>query len=344
MAVEIKSGASSDLGTVDPVSKALRVTNYDTTGAVVDTKTPISITVNPVTVANNDLIASFDASAYKYVSIQLTGTWVGEVRFQGSNDNGTFEDLVVQNTGIVLTPYVINTTANGGVKVPVLFKYLRIRVVSYTSGTITGTAFGYKEDANTGQISTVGTVNIGSAQTLSTVTTVGTVSSVTNLAQLGGNPISMGSGVVNSGTLRVSLPTDVPIVLGAGSAVIGKVAIGPGSTLIPLFVLGKAGAVDVNSARITSSPATLRAIVFTNYAATARHFKLYDTAAIPVAGLGTPVLVCSMAAAGTLAFPLPVEGFPFSSGIGYTMTLGAANNDITPTATVPDFSVSLIYS
>jgi hypothetical protein len=51
-----------------------------------------------------------------------------------------------------------------------------------------------------------------------------------------------------------------------------------------------------------------------------------------------------MAAAGTLSFPLPVEGFPFTNGIGYTMTLGAANNDVTPTATAPDFSVSLIYS
>jgi len=335
MAVEIKSGASSDLGTVDPVSKALRVTNYDTTGAVVDTKTPISITVNPVTVANNDLIASFDASAYKYVSIQLTGTWVGEVRFQGSNNNGTFEDLVVQNTGIVLTPYVLNMTANGGVKVPVLFKYLRIRVVSYTSGTITGTAFGYKEDANTGQISTVGTVNIGTAQTLSTVT---------NVSQLGGQTVAMGSGVVNPGTLRVTVATDTPVALGASSATIGKVSITSGSTLIPLFVLGQAGAVNVNSNSVTASPAVLRSITFTNYAATARHFKLYNTSSVPVAGVGTPSIVCSLPAAATLVYPLPVEGFPFSSGIGYTMTLGAANNDVTPTATAPDFSVSLIYS
>jgi hypothetical protein len=51
-----------------------------------------------------------------------------------------------------------------------------------------------------------------------------------------------------------------------------------------------------------------------------------------------------MAVAGTLSFPLPIEGFPFSIGIGHTMTLGAANNDVTPTATAPDFSVSLIYS
>ena len=335
MAVEIKSGAGSDLGTIDPTSKALRVTAYDTAGAVVDTKTPVSIAVNPVTVANNDIIASSDVSAYKYVSLQLTGTWVGTVSFQGSNDNGTFENIVVQNTGVVLEPYVISMTANGGVKIPILFKYLRVRVTAYTSGTVTGTAYGYKEDANTGQISTVGTVNIGAAQTLATVT---------NVSQLGGQTVAMGGGVVSAGTQRVTVATDTPVVLGTGSASIGKVSITAGSSLISLFVLGLAGAVNVNSASIVASAATLRAIVFTNYAATARHFKMYNTASVPVAGAGTPTIVCSMAAAGTLALPLPVEGFPFSLGIGYTMTLGAANNDTTPTATAPDFSVSLIYS
>lgn len=335
MAVELKSGASSDLGTIDPISKALRVTNYNTDGSVVDTKSPVALTINPVTTVNNDILASFDASAYKYISLQLTGTWAGTVSFQGSNNNGTFEDVVVQNTGIVLTPYVLNMTANGGVKIPVLFKYLRIRVTAYTSGSVTGTAFGYKEDANTGQISTVGTVNIGAAQTLATVT---------NLAQLGGAAVSMGSGVVNSGTVRVTLPTDVPLVLGAGSALIGKFSIAPSSTLISKFILGAAGAVDANSGSISSAPATLRAITFTSYAATARHFKLYNTASVPTAGTGTPVIVCSMAAGGTLVYPLPVEGFPFSNGIGYTMTLGAAIIDVTPTATAPDFSVSLIYS
>ena len=334
MAVELKSGASSDLGTVDPTSKALRVTLYHPDGSVANS-VPDVLTVNPVTAVNNDVIASFDASAYKFVSFQLTGTWVGTVKFQGSNDNGTFEDIVVQNTGVVLEPYVLSMTANGGVKIPVLFKWLRVRVTAYTSGSVTGTAFGYHDDANTGQISTVGTVNISSDQTLATVT---------NVQQLGGQTVAMGGGVVSAGTQRVTVATDTPIVLGAGSNTIGKVVLGAGSTLIPLFVLGAAGAVGVNSANVTGSPAILRTIVFTNYAATPRHFKLYNTSSTPTAGAGTPVIVCSMAVAGTLAFPLPVEGFPFSNGIGYTMTLGASNSDVTPTATAPDFSVSLIYS
>jgi hypothetical protein len=335
MAVEIKSGAGSDLQTIDPVSKSARTTLYNPDGSLVDTKTPIPLTINPVTVVNNDIFASIDVSDYKYISLQLTGTWVGTVSFQGSNDNGTFEDIVVQNTGVVLEPYVISMTTNGGVKIPILFKFLRIRVTAYTSGSVTGTAFGYKEDANTGQISTVGTVNIAAAQT---------VAEVTNVEKMGGQVVSMGAGVKDAGTQRITIATDDPVSLAAGNNFIGKVSISPGGTLIPLFILGAAGAVNVNSGSISGTPATLRAITFTSYAATARHFKLYDTSGTPSAGSGTPSIVCSMAAGGTLVYPLPIEGFPFSNGIGYTMTLGASNSDTTPTATAPDFSVSLIYS
>ena len=331
MAVELKSGSSTDLATVDATSKAIRVTNYNADGSVVDTTVPISIAVNPVTVVNNDIIASFDVSAYKFVSLQLTGTWVGEVKFQGSNDNGTFEDIVVQNTGDVLTPYVLSMAAVGGVKIPVLFKFLRVRVTAYTSGTVEGTAFGLKEDANTGQISSVGTVNIGAGQTVATVT---------NLEQLGGEAVSMGAGVVNAGTQRVVLASDDPVSLAAGTNFIGKISISPGEDLLTSFILGTTG---TNAANMVAAPCILRAIVFTNYAATARHLKLYNTAGTPTAGSAGVVIQCSMAAAGTLVYPLPVEGFTFSTGIGRTMVLGAEESSTSPATTEPDFSVSLIY-
>jgi hypothetical protein len=298
MAVVIKSGNSSDLGTIDPISKALRVTNYYPDGTFHD-HLPTVLTINPVTAVNNDILASFDTEDYKYVSLQLTGTWVGTVEFQGSNDNGTFENIVVQNTGVVLEPYVLSMTVNGGVKIPVLFKFLRVRVTSYTSGSVTGTAFGYKEDANTGQISTVGTVQIAAGQSVS---------------------------------------------LSASTASIGKVSIATNTTLQTLFVVGQGGAVNVNSASVVAAPATLRAVAFTNYTAGARHFKIYNTASVPVAGVGIPFIVVSLPAGGTFAFPIPLEGLFFSDGIGYTMTGGAANSDVTPTATSPDFTVNLVYA
>jgi len=67
-----------------------------------------------------------------------------------------------------------------------------------------------KLTANTGV--TIGAVEIAASQTLGTVTTVSTV---TNLAQLGGQAISMGSGVRAGGTQRVTIATDDVINLAA---------------------------------------------------------------------------------------------------------------------------------
>jgi hypothetical protein len=494
MAVEIKSGNSSDLGTIDPISKALRVTTYNSQGVEGTKEVPVAIACFNVTSVNNDIIPSIDVSDYKSISVQLTGSWAGAITFQGSNDNGTFYNIVAQDVTSLVTPYSATATQNSLYNVPIVYRYFRARVTQLTSGTVSCDSYGHREDKNlnsVGQIGEVnlasettkviGTVNVAAQETFITgvisaadtavlapagdgvmrtgtpsvgstivVSTVvadsgwavdltgtlggatfhfeGTASStngvdgnwttingrktggystvlatstttagffrgnvsgmnyfrvratggigitanitirigqssgavflnasipagdnviggIDNVQKLGGQTVAMGGGVVTSGTQRVTVATDTPVVLGEGSSIIGKVSLAGNAVLTPLFVLGQTGgSVNINSASVTSSPSILRAIVFTNYAATPRHFKLYNTASTPVAGAGTPVLVCSMPAAGTLAFPLPVEGFPFSNGIGYTMTLGAANNDATPPTTAPDFSVSMIYS
>jgi hypothetical protein len=311
MAVEIKSGATSDLLTVDAVSKAVRVTNYDSSGNErLFHPLPISIATSPVTQVDNDVIDAVDVSAYKWVSLQLSGTFVATVKFQGSNDNGTFYDITVQNPGVLLEPYTTTMTGVGLVKIPVLFKYLRVRVTAYTSGTVEGIALAYKESNDSGQISSTGTID-------------GAVS-VTNL------PATQ----TVDGAVSV---TNFP----ASQAVSGAVSIVGASSLTPFYAIGTTG---TNQTGISAAPSILRSVVFTNLAATPRHLKLYDIATTPVAGVGTPVIVCSLAAAGTLAFPLPVEGFPFTNGIGFTMVLGADNGSTTPATTQPDFTVSMIYS
>jgi hypothetical protein len=311
MAVEIKSGATSDLLTVDAVSKAVRVTNYDSNGEErLFHPLPVSVSTSSVTQVDNDVIDAVDVGEYKWVSLQLAGTFVATVTFQGSNDNGTFYDVIVQNPGLLSEPYVTNMTGTGLVKIPVLYKYLRARVTAYTSGTVEGIAFGYKESNDSGQISSTGTID-------------GAVS-VDNF------PATQDV----SGSVSVSnLPATQPVS--------GEVTIVGNTSLSPFYAIGTTG---TNETGVSSVPSVLRSIVFTNLAATPRHLKLYDDSAVPVAGVGFPVIVCSMAAAGTLAFPLPVEGFPFANGIGFTMVLGAANNSASPATTQPDFTVSMIYS
>jgi hypothetical protein len=211
---------------------------------------------------------------------------------------------------LLLEPYRTLITGPGLVKIPVLYKYLRARVTSYTSGTVEGIAFGYKESNDTGQISSTGAIT-------------GSVS-VTNLPAVQ---------TVDGSVSITNLPATQPVS--------GSVTIVGNTSLSPFYAIGTTG---TNETGVSSVPSVLRSIVFTNLAATPRHLKLYDDSAIPVAGVGFPVIVCSMAAAGTLAFPLPVEGFPFANGIGFTMVLGAANNSTSPATTQPDFTVSMIYS
>ena len=165
MAVEIKSGDSSELATVDAASKAVRVTNYDSAGNEIIPSLPIPM--GNVTVVNNDLISSLEVTAYKSVSVQLTGTWAGAVSCQGSIDGGDFYDIAVQDPSELAVPYVKSLTTNILVKIPIIFKYLRVRATAYTSGTISGVALGYKEDNATGQISATGKMTI--ADTAGTV-------------------------------------------------------------------------------------------------------------------------------------------------------------------------------
>jgi hypothetical protein len=319
MAVEIKSGATSDLLTVDSVSKAVRVTNYDSSGNErLFHPLPTSLTTSPVTQIDNDVIDAVDVSAYKWVSLQLVGTFEATIKFQGSNDNGTFYDVIVQNPSLLSEPYVTTMTGVGLVKIPVLYKYLRARVTAYTSGTVEGIALAYKESNDSGQISSTGTID-------------GAVS-ITNLPAT-----QTVDGAVSVSNLPATQTVDGTVALEAGSAV----SIVGSAALTTLFGIGIVG---TNPVSVSATPSTLRSIVFTNLTATPRHLKLYNLATTPVAGVGTPVIVCSLAAAGTLAFPLPLEGFPFSNGIGYTMTLGAANSDTTGASTAPDFTVSMIYS
>tara|TARA_R110000850_G_scaffold263857_1_gene392761 strand:+ start:790 stop:1689 length:900 start_codon:yes stop_codon:yes gene_type:complete len=296
----IKSDNSTDELRIDPISKAARVTMYRSDGTEVLDHVPVSIAVNDVTVVNNDLVASFDASEYSYVSFQLKGTWVGAVRFQASNDNGTFTDIVVQNAGDIVEPYKIEAINNSLVKIPIIAKYLRVRVTSYTSGIIEGVSFAYEHDIHTGQISSTGEV------TFAPNSTVGLESGTQQIGHviIDPNPVAM------STDLYVGLPSDALL----------------------------------NARNIKNAPTTLRSLTFTNLAATPRYLKIYDTAGVPTAGAGAPVLLVSLPAVGTLAFPLPSEGFVFTNGIGMTMTLKPENTDTTNTATVDFSMVSVFHS
>jgi len=165
MAVEIKSGSSTDLQTVDPISKAARVTLYNSDGVEGTKEIPVAIISAPVTAVDNDIISSIDVTEYKTISLQLTGVWEGTVTFQGSNDNGTFYDIVAQDVTSLTSPYSIDTTTNGLFNVPVVYKHFRARLTTFISGTVDCKAYGHKEDKNLNSVGQVGTVTLASETT-----------------------------------------------------------------------------------------------------------------------------------------------------------------------------------
>ena len=170
MAVEIKSGAGSDLATIDPLSKAIRVTNYASDGHEGIHSLPVAVATNNATQLNEFVLSSTDAQEFKFVSLQLIGTWVATVIFEGSNDNTTFYPVATSDPSGQTTG-TTTVTSNRIIKVPILFKFVRVRVSSYTSGVISGVAFGHLDENSSGLISSQGEVTL-KAETTKIIGTV----------------------------------------------------------------------------------------------------------------------------------------------------------------------------
>ena len=83
--------------------------------------------------------------------------------------------------------------------------------------------------------------------------TITTVSTVTNLSQMGGVAISLNTGVRDTGTQRVTIATDDAIILGAGTAEIGKLA--AGSAVIGEVTIGAATGAAGDLAKIVDAVA-----------------------------------------------------------------------------------------
>jgi len=335
--VNVATSPTASTGTIDAADTALPAPAND--GVMVSGTPSVGSTVA--------LNLSAEDSAW---ALDITGTLGGATFYfeasASSTDgvDGNWVSLNGRKTGVLNSVLASNTTTEGSYRGTLAaMSYFRVRAV--------------------GGVGITAVVNIRVGHGTSAVFLAGslpeglnTIGSVDNVDKLGGQTVAMGGGVVTAGTQRVTVATDTPVVLGAGTDAIGSVSVSNlpatqavsggvsivgATSLSPFYAIGATG---TNQTSVSAAPSILRSVVFTNLAATPRHLKLYDIATTPVAGAGTPVIVCSLAAAGTLAFPLPVEGFPFSNGIGYTMVLGAANNSASPATTAPDFTVSMIYS
>lgn len=141
-----------------PVSNASLTTIATNTGripvqgaAVTANSTPVNIAsdqtvntrgvsleiTNSITAVNGDVIPSTDVSMYKWLSIQITGTFNATVSWQASNDNATWVSVTSLSPLSTIGPGV-STTGTGIFTFPIQYRYFRARVTTYTSGTVTG--------------------------------------------------------------------------------------------------------------------------------------------------------------------------------------------------------------
>jgi hypothetical protein len=128
---------------------------------------------------NADLVPSTDVSKYSNVSIQVAGTFVGTLTFQGSNDNSTWSAVNMQAITSGTSGVTSALTTTGFVVVPVFFKYFRARMTAYTSGTATGSAqFAASAPDALGAVTLTGTSTVQASTVAGTITsaqiTVGT--------------------------------------------------------------------------------------------------------------------------------------------------------------------------
>jgi hypothetical protein len=284
MAVEIKSGNSTDLAGVFPVGKGLRVTNVSSEGIEGFQSLPISVPLTDVAALNDDLLSALDVSQYKFISLQLTGTWIGTVSFQGSNDGGTFFPIVTSNPSGGQAIGESSTTENRLVKLPTIYKFVRIRVTAYTSGIVEGVAYGHRDENSSGLIAAIGPVtlnaettkkigNVGIAQSGAAVTYQKFISATTtNATAVSSVPANIsilhmensGDGVryvkfYNKASAPV-VGTDVPLIT------IGIPAVSSSSFTLPALVgidfsIGISFAITLGAADTDTTPLTVAANV-----------------------------------------------------------------------------------
>lgn len=167
------------------------------------------------------------------------------------------------------------------------------------------------------------TVGLSAAQTLGTVTTVSTV---TSLTQFNGNAIDTNSGSKSAGTLRVVVATDQPALTNPLLTTQSPATSGGLSISRTLSSASSGTATNVKN-----GAGQLYGWTISNTSSSPRYLKLYNSGSAPTMGSGTPVMTIVLPgnASGVQQTVHLTNGIAFSSGIGFTICGGVADNDTT---------------
>lgn len=102
--------------------------------------------------ANNTDLVSADVSGYRWVSVQITGTFSATVSYQQSNDNANWLPCALTTVNTTSPSGSFSTTSSSLQAGPICARYFRVRTTSYASGTATATVGFF---ANPGSFQTI---------------------------------------------------------------------------------------------------------------------------------------------------------------------------------------------
>lgn len=133
-------------------------------------------------------------------------------------------------------------------------------------------------------------------------------------------------------TQPISVAASIPV---GASALTGGIP----STARLLSAAGSAG----DATNVKASAGRLYSIQGANVAASARYLKLYNSASAPTAGSGTPVKTLYLPPSSAFAFDWAM-GLTFSTGIGFTLVTGSADNSSTSVTAADILALNLDYA
>lgn len=200
---------------------------------------PQSITTAAVAALNGDLITVLDLTsiAYRTVNISITGTWVGTITFQGSPDNFTTTySIPAYQPNNIATVWQTTTTVNGSFTFSTVgFKYVRVRMTAYTSGTTASVAFGFLNNTDNGN-----------------------VNAAVNFAQIAGVAVPVGKGTA-VGAQRVAIASEKTYRASTAAVLIPAV-----TANVPFFCIYGSSTKTIRVQKIIVEGLTLTAVQYLN--------------------------------------------------------------------------------
>lgn len=184
--------------------------------------------------ANNTDLINVACDTYRSVNFQITGTWVGTITFQVSNDNTNWiaVNAIASNGTAAVTTTAANVVAYSALSG---VQYFRVRFTAYTSGTATINAYFNRDSVPTATLpgsptNTVVGSAIGSGVTLYTVNSTATTNAA-NIKSTAANLYGISAMNTSATTKYVrfyskstapTVGTDVPIMVVAVPATSSK--------------------------------------------------------------------------------------------------------------------------